>query len=123
MLHLKAKRLEKHLGDVAIPEMVATLVDLRKNMNLSKLAAKTETEELRRPQQADFGFPLRVGVLPLPIRAEHNRPGVLPIAGFRESLFIQRVPQPRGYHLSIALRAIGRRTHVPVSLHQVRSIA
>src|SRR5712692_10677956 len=122
MLYLKAGRLEKHLGNVAVPEMVAALVGLRKNVNLSKLAAKTETEKLRRPQQADFGFPLRVGVLPLPIRAEHNRPGLFPIAGSRESLFIQRGPQPRGDHLGVALTAIGSRIHVPVSLHRARSI-
>ena len=64
--------LEKDFGDVAVPEVVAAAggLGVGKDGDAAKAAVELEEEVLRRPEQADFGFALGIGVFTLPVRAE-----------------------------------------------------
>src|SRR5450631_2180783 len=61
--------------------MVAAAVRLGvgEQKQLAKAAFEAQIQRLRRPQNADLGFAPRIGVVPLPVSAEYNWAGALPL--------------------------------------------
>src|SRR5580704_17946156 len=71
---IRSARLQKNLGDVAIPQLVSPPLRLcvAKNCDAAVAREESQIQSFPRPQQTDLRFSLRVVVLALPVLTEAN---------------------------------------------------
>ena len=82
--------LQEGLADVAIPQLIpsATGIGIREHRQHPIARVKAQIQGFPRPQQTHLGFPLGVGVQPLPVRAEAHRGCDFPRGVHRKSIGI-----------------------------------
>ncbi|HUI52396.1 MAG TPA: hypothetical protein VLX60_11455 [Terriglobales bacterium] len=90
--------LEENFGNVAVPEMIATpgRIGVGKHSDGTKAAAETKEESYGSPEEADFGFAMRVGIFALPVGIKNNGRNRVPRWRRREAFRVERVLEANG---------------------------
>lgn len=67
-------RLQENFGDIAVPQLIAAAASIGviKDGDATKTSDKFHIQKFGRPEEADFGLAMRIGIFSLPVTVEEH---------------------------------------------------